>query len=1325
MMLQLRRDEAGRFEPFPLTEMQQAYWLGRSQEFELGGVGIHFYEELECCDLDTDRLGRSWQEVISGHDALRTVILSDGRQRVLNPASEYRIREVDLTGLPLDDVQARLTDIRQRLSHRLYALEEWPCFELLACRVDGGQTRLCISMDLTHLDLHGLGLVFRDWIQGYLQPEYRVPAAPVRFRDYSIALQHVQASESYLRARKWWSDVLKAMPPAPSLPFARPPAAVSRPRFERRCGTVAQAEWDRVKASAARQGITPSCLALAAYCDVIRLWSTEPAFTVNIALRNNLAEEPGMGEVAGMFTSAAPVAAIESTAPFLERAQTLQKRMWDLLRHRIACGVDLLREYGALNGKRASEAILPVVYTSSLGVAPHPLLELEKLGRRVWNLIQTPQVCLDLQIFERGSEFVFHWDTIEGLFPRGVADDMCNAYGNALASLASETAWTRAVVAGLPEEQRQRRRAVNATEAPRSGECLDQFCWGDAQSRAERAAVITSKKTIRYGQLHEAAQELAARIRRAGVKPGELVAITMEKGWEQFAAVHATLMAGAAYVPIAPELPDSRRESLLRNAEARMVLTTRRWQKRLSWPGGIRLICIEDEVRDSECEEAFPRSADSLAYVMYTSGSTGEPKGVMIRHSSVVNRLADINRRFGIGPDDRMFAITALQHDLSVFDLFGTIAAGAAAVTPDAGKTRDPAHWAEMMRQHGVTVWNSVPAFLEMLVTYLESGGASVTPTLRLVLLAGDWIPVSLPGRLRALVPGAKVVSLGGPTETTVWDIHYPIDEVDPAWTSIPYGTPLQNSRYYVMNRHLEERPDWVGGEMYIGGAGLAQGYWKDPEKTRQRFLEHPETGERLYRSGDLGRYLPDGNVEFLGRADSQLKISGLRIEAGEVASAIRRHPAVMDAVVRATGSRDRGRTLTAYVIPAKRVSGYEANGTMLSEQANLVHRLGQPGLLRTSGHGPAIALSDHRNGNGHAPVSEYGRRRSYRVFSGEAPRESFNGLLSKLRGIPMEDGPVLPKYLYPSAGSLYPVRAYVCIKAGAVAGVPQGSYYYHPMAHDLRLVSTDVPDSTAQLEHNRCLADSSGFLIVLAAHLPAIEPVYGKLARDFCLLEAGYMGQLLMMSAGEYGLGLCPIGDLDRRRLGAALHLGPEDEIVHSLAGGIPSRIAAGNEAASCVVDKEARWRREILDLVKQSLPEEMAPRSIVFLQTFPIGRNGKVDLEALPEPNEDRGEPIEPPATERERELAALLAEVLEASRVCVERKFMEQGCNSIQLVRFMVRLQTTLGSPVTISDLFTYPSIRLLAQYLDRGSVSGPGESAVHRASLRLQLRGANGR
>jgi amino acid adenylation domain-containing protein len=325
-------------------------------------------------------------------------------------------------------------------------------------------------------------------------------------------------------------------------------------------------------------------------------------------------------------------------------------------------------------------------------------------------------------------------------------------------------------------------------------------------------------------------------------------------------------------------------------------------------------------------EPLAPLQAPSdLAYVIYTSGSTGEPKGVMIEHRSAANTVLDMNRRFGIGPDDRVLALSNLSFDLSVYDVFGLLAAGGALVLPEPGALRDPERWVELIRRHHVTVWDSVPQLMQMLVDSRPGRPlAAECPSLRIAFLSGDWIPLGLPRSL----DGIEAISLGGATEASIWSIFYRIDRLDPAWRSVPYGYPLANQRWFVLDESLEDQPDWVAGHLYIGGLGLARGYWGDADKTRASFITHPATGERLYRTGDLGRYMGDATIEFLGRQDAQIKLQGYRVELGEIEHGARAHPDVDECCVavrevrpdgRAASGQRRGvehRFLVAYVVP-------------------------------------------------------------------------------------------------------------------------------------------------------------------------------------------------------------------------------------------------------------------------------------------------------------------------------------------------------------------------------------------------------------------------
>ncbi|MCP4656016.1 MAG: amino acid adenylation domain-containing protein, partial [bacterium] len=372
--------------------------------------------------------------------------------------------------------------------------------------------------------------------------------------------------------------------------------------------------------------------------------------------------------------------------------------------------------------------------------------------------------------------------------------------------------------------------------------------------------------------------------------------------------------------PVDPELPRERRDYLLTQGRVEIAVTQPRLDAELEWPPALRRVPVGERPPGAAERRPSGRGAreDDLAYVIFTSGSTGRPKGVAVEHRAALNTIRDVNRRFDLTARDRVLALSALSFDLSVYDLFGLLAAGGAVVLPEPQARRDPARWLELTANHRVTVWNSVPMLAQMLVEYAEGRGAVADRlgSLRLVLLSGDWIPVTLPDRLRRLCPQAQVISLGGATEAAIWSILYPIGGVDPAWTSIPYGRPMANQRFYVLGPDREPRPVWVPGELYIAGAGLAAGYFGDDEKTRASFVEHPHGGERLYRTGDLGRWLPDGTIEFLGREDFQVKVQGHRIELGEIEAALEEHPRVQAAVVLALGEARGARRLVACMVP-------------------------------------------------------------------------------------------------------------------------------------------------------------------------------------------------------------------------------------------------------------------------------------------------------------------------------------------------------------------------------------------------------------------------
>ncbi|MFJ9106410.1 AMP-binding protein, partial [Streptomyces sp. NPDC102405] len=381
------------------------------------------------------------------------------------------------------------------------------------------------------------------------------------------------------------------------------------------------------------------------------------------------------------------------------------------------------------------------------------------------------------------GELLYNWDAVEELFPAGMIGEMFAAHHSLLERLAnSETAWKAIDAETLPAPQEQRRHHTVGEQRPIPQVLAHDLFLEQVAQRPDQPAVVTSGRTLTYRQLLDEASRAAWWLRERGAEPNALVGIVMDKGWEQVVAAYGVLLSGAAYLPIDPTAPPERITGLLTRGEVGLVLTQSHLETAVAWPAGVTRLCL-DQPLPEELNSHLPepvQGADDVAYALFTSGSTGEPKGVMIAHKGLVNALQETIREFRIGSGDRGLALTALHHDMSLFDLFGLLGAGGTLVMPDAGGIRDAAHWAELIADHGVTVWNSVPAMMEMLLEQLGQKGPDVT-SLRTVFLGGDWIPLSIPSRLSVVAPGAELVSVGGPTETTLWNIWYRVGEIDPA----------------------------------------------------------------------------------------------------------------------------------------------------------------------------------------------------------------------------------------------------------------------------------------------------------------------------------------------------------------------------------------------------------------------------------------------------------------------------------------------------------------------------------------------------------------
>jgi amino acid adenylation domain-containing protein len=924
-------------EPFPLTDLQEGYLVGTSRLIELGGFRPTYYVELDVAGFDPVRAEAAMRRLVLRHEHLRTVILADGGQRVLDAdeATGAHLSVVDLVDLDHERAEAVIRQTRERLCEQGLDPVGWPLFEVVANRVRPHRARVHLAMSLLLLDGKSIRQVVSEWQQLYQDPGAELPPAPVTYRECRLSLLAHESTETYRTHWRYWADRLDSLPDAPQLPLARPLASVDPVRFSRRTSHLTREQWQRLRAAFRRHRILPTAALLHVFAEVLGAWASSPQFCLNVLHQTWVSNHPEWASTVGQLGATLPLEVdLRRGHDFWQRAEQTQRQLWRDLAHSDVTAVRVMREVAARRGW-TPRAALPYVFTSMLGPtgqdSPEPAAAPGRPAcRTVTSALRTPQVLIDNQIQDAADGgIVCVWDIVDDAFPPGLPDAMVEAYQGMLDALASPaTALAAPAPDPVPANHRALVAAVNTTAGPLPAERLEDGFLRRAAAEPDAIAVVTSQRTMTYGELEAASRAVAHWLRAEGVGLGDIVPVVMPKGGEQVVAVLGALRAGAAYCPIDAATPLDRIQYLLGECGARVVLGQSRTPARAAHPAAVLHV---DQARPA-AEDLPPADGGSigLAYVIYTSGSTGQPKGVMIDHRGALNTILDVNQRVGLTAADRVFGISSLSFDLSVWDIFGTLAAGAALVLPDATPRPDPIGWADTAAAHGVTVWNSVPALAEMLVEVGEARPAAGRPPIRAFLLSGDWIPTALPDRMRSGWPGVRIIAMGGATEASIWSNSYEVGRVDPAWRSIPYGKPLRNQTMRVLDHRLGVRPPWAVGHIYIGGVGVAQGYWRDEKRTAERFVRDPATRERLYWTGDLGRYWPDGTIEFLGREDRQLKIQGFRVEPGEVESAIRAHPAVREAVVCAEDVPGGQRRLVSLVVPR--------DGELAGDQAIIDH---------------------------------------------------------------------------------------------------------------------------------------------------------------------------------------------------------------------------------------------------------------------------------------------------------------------------------------------------------------------------------------------------
>ena len=874
---------------FDLAVLQHAYWIGRSAEQRFGGVAPHLYTEFDGRAVDPERLRAALDAVARRHDMLRARITDDGQQ-VIESNPGWR-------GLTVHDLQSEcdavveLERTRQRLTHQMLDIEAGEVFSADLSLLPDGRTRLHLDVDMIAGDAVSFRILVADLARAYDGQE--LPAVDYSYARY-LADRPQDRREARAQAERYWTDRLDSLPGAPTLPLVERDSG--SPSATRRAFHLDSQHYSLLQSRARAQGVTPAVAVAAAFAEVVGAWSVEQRFLLNVPMFDRAPTHPAVGELVGDFSSSVMLDVdLRESLSFAERSRRLRARLHEDASHVDYSGVEVLRDLGR---RRGQPVLAPVVFTSALGLGElFDARAREVFGDPVWIISQGPQVVLDAQITELDGGVLVNWDIRENEFLPGVPEAMFDAFEMLVRALVvdGDSVWSEPVGQLVPPRQLAPR--TPAADVPRidalptAGNQTLHRAFFDRASRNPDAVALAwgDGESMTYGDLRDRAMRVAAALTDRDVAVGDTVGVTLPKGPDQVAAILGVLAAGGVYVPIGVDQPASRAALIARKAGFAVTIGG----------SGDDGLTVSDAVLTEPMPVPHLGPDTAPAYMIFTSGSTGEPKGVVVPHRAAMNTIGDLVRRFSLDERYRPLCLSELDFDLCTFDLFSVFEAGGTAVLIEEHERRDPQRWVALIRAHRVTVISCVPPLLDMIL----STGEDLGDSLEVVMLGGDKVGLDLYRRMNAAVPGCRFAGLGGATETAIHNSICEVVEVDPHWRTVPFGLPLRSMALRVVDARGHQVPDWVPGELWVAGTGLADGYLDDPERTNERFVE--ADGYRWYRTGDLVRYGTDSMVEFIGRVDNQIKINGFRIELGEIESVLAGDPEVVAAaaVVDRSGS--------------------------------------------------------------------------------------------------------------------------------------------------------------------------------------------------------------------------------------------------------------------------------------------------------------------------------------------------------------------------------------------------------------------------------------
>jgi amino acid adenylation domain-containing protein/thioester reductase-like protein len=915
---------ADRAQPISLSSHQKRLWF--IDRLEGGSTAYHVSEAVRLHgDLNGTALQAALDTIVERHEALRTSFILVGGEPVqrIAPEARFGLKIVDLERCRAEEQEHEVARWIQEDVVAPFDLSVGPLIRGRLLRLSGVEHVLLITMH--HMVSDGWSLEVLNRELGCLYSAYRGRGAnplhplAIQYVDYARWQQQQLQEPEFDAQLKYWTRHLRGAPELLELPTDRP----RPPTMSYRGGsvgiTLGPVLTSKLKGLAKRLNMTLAMVLYTAWSILLSRLSGQADIVVGMPVANR--RRPELEALIGFFVNTLAVRVRLDEDPDLQKllqqvrnsfleAQTHQDAPFDKV-------VDALQPVRSLSYSPVFQVMF-VLQNATRGP-----VELSGLTSVRWDIpAYTAQFDLLLSLQESPEGISGSLNYSSDLFDRSTIERWVTCLESVLSGMDHGLNLKVSQLRLMGEEDRlQVVERFNATRADYPPEKLVHELF-EEQVRRTPAAIALSfeERSLTYVQLNAESNQLARYLREMGIGPDCLVGICMERSPEMVIGLLGILKAGGAYVPLDPSYPEDRLAYMLTDAKPKALLTQEHLRTRLSRTSAPMILL--DTGRDQialQCSEDLDRRAlglDShhLAYVIYTSGSTGKPKGAMNEHRGVVNRLQWMQDAYAIGTEDRVLQKTPFSFDVSVWEFFWTLMSGARLVIARPEGHKDPQYLKELIEAAEVTTLHFVPSVLQIFLDQVRTGDCS---SLRHVVCSGEELPATLQRKCFEVFPHARLSNLYGPTEAavdvTAWECN-PEDQ-NPR---VPIGRPISNIRMYVLDKNRNAVPIGVTGEIHIAGIGVGRGYLNRPELTAERFIEDPfssESGACMYKTGDLGRWRPDGNIEYLGRNDYQVKIRGLRIELQEIEAQLMQHPQIKEAVVLAREDVPGEKRLVAYVV--------------------------------------------------------------------------------------------------------------------------------------------------------------------------------------------------------------------------------------------------------------------------------------------------------------------------------------------------------------------------------------------------------------------------